>query len=530
MAISHEEIMKRGRHGFCPDTIAAEITDTVAAAEAATAVVAQDLATTSAMVQTLKYEPVAAAAPAAVTLYVATTGSDTTGTGAQAHPFATPARALASIPFVTDADTTVIVAAGTYSDRVVVTKHLLSDRAKIEIRGEMVAQTLAGSMTVTADSVSADTVVCIANQNWVVDSLRGSWLYNPGTSTYYTIASNTNRILTLALAAAPGALVGPALEIKKPGTLLTGGVEVHLQEQGSLPSSSNTRPSFSMKWVQVSEATTLLNPLRIIDAYSNISVSEISNLDGASSKAAIACFGNACVRLADTYSTHANGFGTVASPSCFRFQVAGAVFSGAYYHINGGTSPAGARYIDITNSKFLGAAAWALGNVELGSYVGITTSKIKSCPVAINVNNGGGIYNIGTLTLDTVPKALSFNTAGSTTLRPNHNVVQASGLIASSGCSTAIEIASGCYNEIRLTGTTSISNCSAWGVKLASSVDCCGNSLFVASTVTMATNASGDFTLDGATAQGVDTAVTGLRAVAGKVIADLVSFNRASAT
>ena len=85
------------------------------------------------------------------------------------------------------------------------------------------------------------------------------------------------------------------------------------------------------------------------------------------------------------------------------------------------------------------------------------------------------------------------------------------------------------YNSITLETTTDISGNTGFGVNLAYTVSGLCNLLRVAATATMSANVAGDMTLDGTTVVGLDTAVTGFRALPGKISVDTNRFNRLAA-
>jgi hypothetical protein len=69
-----------------------------------------------------------AATTQAITLYVATTGSDTTGTGAVGAPYATLTKALSTLPKVINHMVVINVAAGTYSEDVLIDGFMGTER------------------------------------------------------------------------------------------------------------------------------------------------------------------------------------------------------------------------------------------------------------------------------------------------------------------------------------------------------------------------------------------------------------------
>jgi hypothetical protein len=165
-----------------------------------------------------------------VTMYVNTTGSDTTGTGALAAPFKTIAKALTKTPYNFGGTLQINIAAGTYTEAVYVDKHVRKAGAKIVLSGAFIAPTLTtGLPSGTITGVSGYTAD-VAAATWTSDELKGSFIYFTGGSyagSYVPVVSNTSNQLNLT--ADTTYMNGATFTVVKPGVVINGGTSPALQ-------------------------------------------------------------------------------------------------------------------------------------------------------------------------------------------------------------------------------------------------------------------------------------------------------------
>ncbi len=170
----------------------------------------------------------------ATTLYVAPTGSDTTGDGSSGNPWATVAKALS---YLTDkwlaAEITISIGAGTYALSAPVTvNHPHS--AKVTIQGAtMAATTLSGSISVSGSSGAYSIDITVADASGIsVGDYIGFYNLSGGTNPEYLygcheVTGKAGNVLTIASklygATAPaGAISGDVKAWKTKFTLSSG--------------------------------------------------------------------------------------------------------------------------------------------------------------------------------------------------------------------------------------------------------------------------------------------------------------------
>lgn len=173
------------------------------------------------------------ATQAALTYYVDAAGSDTTGDGSLALPWATIQKAITALPRVIDAIVTINVGAGTFTGALITGFNFRAGGC-IALVGTQSAAALTGLMTgtiasATAGSASSGTwaTATVTGAGWTVDELRGSFIRidsGTGAGQLRPISSNTATVITT-----PGAWTAPTgatFTIVAPGTAINAGVTV----------------------------------------------------------------------------------------------------------------------------------------------------------------------------------------------------------------------------------------------------------------------------------------------------------------
>ncbi len=151
---------------------------------------------------------------AALTYYVATTGSDITGTGTLLNPFASIQKAIDTLPGQINHDCLINVAAGTYNTNLYIAKVYNTSSATRYLRIQGERTILAGPMAIgslavvntvgEADGINyQNLVLTIPGSSFTVNEFAGKWFLptsGKGYSTYdlaYMVISNTADTLTL---------------------------------------------------------------------------------------------------------------------------------------------------------------------------------------------------------------------------------------------------------------------------------------------------------------------------------------------
>lgn len=163
---------------------------------------------------------------AAITLYVATTGSDSNDGLTVGTPLLTVQAARAKIPNTIQHAVVVNIAPGTYTGSVYFEGFNISFRGSLNIIGAVGAPTLTtGTTTGTVGVVTAGSPGAAPQsfqdltQTWTVNELQGKFVSINGSTTYRQIAANTSNSITLVNTGTVTA--GQPYSILEPTTILT---------------------------------------------------------------------------------------------------------------------------------------------------------------------------------------------------------------------------------------------------------------------------------------------------------------------
>jgi hypothetical protein len=480
----------------------------------------------------------AAATTAAMTLYVATTGSDS-ASGAAGHPKKTINAALDVVPQVVNHVVTINVAAGTYPEQVRINKTFGRgpDGTTYQSLSRLTIQGATPTVWTPATGVSAGTLgartgfsYAVAGAGWTVGDLVGKFAYIPHETTgfngnltnYLPITANTATsfespvsqtgddsgtaftIVDLPTSIGAADFVDAAIVVVSNGSAQSanyGATNVVLRNLGAVQNAagaaiilggtapvtistsrmvqSSTFSGTGFALMTTSPFVELFNCLFLTTAYGGAVLSDMAGYIDARLVSVVALTGGESAKAFNLQNNSVlNGFDLLIRGTPAD-DAASAILS------NGG---AVVLWESDIRSHYRGVACGS--HCDVSVYFG---STIATSGPAIWVS---GYYSAGS------------------------GIILVDGSTLSSSGGDCINVAAS-GETVNLTDAAVVSNCAGFGVNLASSF----GQVTVSSDTTMATNTGGDFATDGAT----PTSLTALRAVPTKTVVDAVTLNRLQA-
>lgn len=472
----------------------------------------------------------------AVTLYVATTGSNTNNGLTADKPLLTISAALAKCPLIVRAGkpVTIVVAAGTYTNSIVTPPSPLTIDANVTVEGAAMVATApaqgiaSGTFDAAFGTQAFPHRALITGAGWAVGGLRGGFFIEilDGTlvGNLYPVVNNAADTLDVAFPCNTGTLnlQGRQFRLVKPSTIIAPSGAVDTISATARISASGTMNSatgsifLTFSKMEIRRAGSSNLAVRVANGAS-VRFSACSFLDvaGGGGSMVQATFG-ATLRLDDTLAYRGAATNTnLVSVSSLSSFIGNRV--GSY----GGNTPLSITQssFSMTNAFFAGSDgglsllntnAVVFGFASDACTVGVlvtggTVAQLSSCVIK-NATFCGVLIGINTATLTSAAFSSGFVNFFGTTIDT---------------CVRGVVLGLNSSASFLATSASTVSNNSAFGVDAAVSLRCGHNTVSTVSNLVMTGNGA-DFTLDGSTG----LSLAALRALSPKRSVDAASFNR----
>jgi hypothetical protein len=478
---------------------------------------------------------------AAITLYVATTGNDSADGLTVGTPLRTISAALRKIPFIVEHDCTINLAAGTYDEHITTPRFMLN--ANITVQGATMTSYTpgtglsAGTMDGSFGTQWSPQVAVCSTGGWTADTLGGYFLQiTSGAATGTIIPICTNTATTLSF--------GTFVNLAGSTTYDLQGVTFQLVQPATILTNSG--------------ATATMNITTCIGASTNNS----GNANTTAAGRALLVFDSVAIQKTSgalvVVNDHASVFfnrvmfsGTTAGASLstalsfLRFDDCG--FIRTQLNLNNATSFSGLR-LSLNRLVFNGrgslGAALLLENTQIigvfihnaGTSFALylrNNASVSICTIdgvsttAVGLAVLGGISSLTNLYIRNCTYGLRIGGSSSTAggnLVTNTSVAYCIDTVITA-CGTGVLMDAYAVFSPRplTTHTTTISNCTSYGINMATDVLGSYNSVQSGGTACfIMTGNAADFTLDGTTT----LSLTALRAMTPKRVVDMTNFNR----
>lgn len=475
----------------------------------------------------------------AMTFYVSTTGSDTNTGLSAAMPLKTVSAALRKVPYTIQPGNpvTIVMAAGTYDERITCPPLLLRDNVTVQGDAMIATAPGQGAASGTFDAVFGAQEftqrALFTGAGWLAGGLRGGFFVEilDGTliGTLLPIVNNGVDTIDVGVPCNTGTfnLQSRQFRLVKPSTILTRSVNeecifIGAPVLGATVSATPSVPTGGANYLTFSKLeirrSSVSAPAAVRANSAFIRLNNCSVLDNAGGGGSmVSVTTNTVLRMDDCLLYRAASNNTIllgaSSFSIATFTRLGA-FGGNYVvsatHTSMGFTNGFFRSQDeaaisarsgsnVTTASSIGIDACGAGILlGQGAAVNIVSSAIKNC-TSVGIGVGLSSKNVATAAVSFANMSV-FNTTIDTCVR---------GIVCGSGASVA------------LTGTTAINNCSAFGVDMAPSLRCGHNNVVTAPTNTMSGNGA-DLTVDGT----AGLTLAALRALSPKRSVEATTFNR----
>lgn len=465
------------------------------------------------------------ATTAPITLYVATTGSDSNDGLTVGTPLRNVTTALNKLPQTVKHTPTINVAAGTYTENVVLPQSLLS--VNVTINGDAMAATAPAS-GITSGTFDAafgtqlftNIAVC-AGGGWAVDGLIGWFVQmtsGAGVGTRLPIVANTATTITLGTPVNTATYQNQTFSLVKPVVFINNPTGETVSAFGSGGgSTTGLTTSLSNYFIFQNIQFTRSGSLSIFRGAGATSTmfANCSFFDSGAGGGNMNRWGAAVVRFDDCFFYRSVSNNTIFNQvtalatglfnrCCFRGGNSQILVSngglvtvaGGFFHSSGTSFGA----ITASGASQGSSAASSFYNCYIGVYVaqghfGLSSPTIKNCTTGISLGytstaQAGAVNSVFSAVID--------------------------------GCGTGVAMGVGSIFSASNSGTNTITNSTAFGVNLAPSALSSHNSWGHFPGQLVMTGNTADFTLDGTT--GVSLAT--LQAAPGKAMIDASRFNR----
>ncbi len=471
----------------------------------------------------------------ALVLYVATTGDDLNSGLTAALPLRNISTALNKVPLLVRAGkpVTVNVAAGTYSEKVMCPALILDDNVTVQGAAMVATSPAQGIASGTFDAVFGTQMfphrALITGAGWAASGLIGGFYVEilDGTiaGSLFPVVNNTATTIDFGFVTNSGAnnLQGRQFRLVKPSTILTqsvvteNNINISARVAGGATSTNGGTNYLAFSKMEIRKPTSSAVAVRVANgAYVRfINCTFVDAAGGGGTLMQVT--GGAAVRMDDTltYRGAANNTNFVSVSALSSFT---ANRFGSY---GGNIAISIAQSFVTLSSGFISNADEGGILLQSGVSASIATIATDACDIGVGVVNGAVV----TLSACVIKNATSYGVSVGMNVKTLASASFTSGFVTLfnttvDNCVRGVAVA--CSSTVAMTGTTtSIVNCTSFGVDAAISLKSGHNDINVNSTLVMSGNGA-DFTLDGTTG----ISLTALRALSPKRSVEATTLNR----